>query len=789
MSAVALGAIAVDQASIRFPDSNDKPTNSGASFSYLTAPSPSPTTGTWFNTDQAFIFSLELPYDEMDGIGASAVYGVLGNSGAGASARTFGFTLGGKKHTTLAGKLRAVFNSESAASTDWFSGDIDVSGIRRMVVSFRAVGSTFYYDVYSRGVLIGQVTKATGAFATSARTTANYLIGALGNSSGILNPSGSSSAYVGSIGWVGHHVGTVTDADLAALSLGIDPLAQLAAANWRQFRYLPDTSSASLAKPAAATGDATAAFTTTGTGFERGSNIVPARSGSDWFACDFIPNGRVWGLTRGATTVAVPVAGRASVSLAGAVAQVRAFDEATGQLTKDWTPVTGGTIAADGSWSGTVALPINSGWGHLDARPGTNDALKHRLRSKVGVGYALGVMGQSQMEIALTATGMGYTPPAAAAVSIAIQDRTGNDIITLKRSRPDRPVSDFAAVVGQVLAQKNITAPVALLGMVKGGSSMGDLMDDSLTARLWTDLTRMTALAGREVSVIGLNWATEDMGSGNIGSGYIIPLATGAAPSGPLAAPYTVQHHLKDGTFQSGMVVALSPVTRHTDTSKTGATDNSGGAYTGNAGKARADYYAFAASRPDAFAAMGPSLDDMAITSSGGPHQPTNVDEGPARVARRWLIATLRALSLDTTTDPSIMAATLASGGAAIEVTVSRPNGGSIQTAWAIKGVAVPSGETTVQGFEVSTDGGTTWSRSGFTAEIVDAAAGTVRLTKASGTWAAGTRLRYLANGPLDYGLPTEAQKLYHGMLYESGPLEGGLGLPVRGLYAATLAA
>jgi hypothetical protein len=34
---------------------------------------------------------------------------------------------------------------------------------------------------------------------------------------------------------------------------------------------------------------------------------------------------------------------------------------------------------------------------------------------------------------------------------------------------------------------------------------------------------------------------------------------------------------------------------------------------------------------------------------------------------------------------------------------------------------------------------------------------------------------------------PTEADQLYHGTLYKSGALQNGLGLPVRGLYTATL--
>jgi hypothetical protein len=65
-------------------------------------------------------------------------------------------------------------------------------------------------------------------------------------------------------------------------------------------------------------------------------------------------------------------------------------------------------------------------------------------------------------------------------------------------------------------------------------------------------------------------------------------------------------------------------------------------------------------------------------------------------------------MGLDVTTDPAITAAALTFGGAAIDVTASRPNGRTIQTGARLQ--------------------------SGFSAEIVDASAGLVRLTKASDT-------------------------------------------------------
>jgi hypothetical protein len=81
----------------------------------------------------------------------------------------------------------------------------------------------------------------------------------------------------------------------------------------------------------------------------------------------------------------------AATALAGGTVQVRVFDE-TGQLTKDWTTLTGSRIASDGTWSGCVTLPKNFGWGHADLRL-TGNTVVHRLRSTVGVGLKLAVWG------------------------------------------------------------------------------------------------------------------------------------------------------------------------------------------------------------------------------------------------------------------------------------------------------------------------------------------------------------------------------------------------------------
>lgn len=782
-AAVGLPTITVDQASVRFPPVNGLASNvAGGSYSLLSASNPNPTAGTWFNSDQCFICSLEVPWEQLEGISGTSLYGVLGNLGAtaGTQARTFGMFIAGKKHATLAGRLQLTANSEAAASADWFKKDIDISALRKMLVAFRRDGSTFRFEIYADGALISSATQAVGAFATSARIGAGFPIGTMGSSAGVPLSSGAVCGFPGSIGMIGHYVGTVAQADLEAISAGVHPLTQLTAANWRQYRDLPDATSTSLAKPAAATGDATAAWTSTGTGFERGSDLLPRRNGATWIAANYVPDGYVWGLLPGASTATVTLSGKAS-GLTGMV-EARVFDE-TGQLTKDWTTLAGSTISA-GAWSGTLTAPKNSGWGHIDVRPVSDPTQIYRIRAKCGVGYKFGVMGQSQMQICLSAVLMAKAPASNTALSFQAWDATLL-LATLKRSTPTRPVTDFMAVAADLI-KTYTNAPACIVDFAVAGTGIGDLLDDSVSGRRWSDIPTILAMCGADLSGLVLNWSTDNQPTFAIREGYLDPLIRGDAPVG--ASPsYTVNHYLRDGVnFPATMAIVLSPPTRHTDAAVASARDFSGGSYTAPAGAARADYYAYPATYPGTIAAVGPSIDDMAITTANGPHPPENVDEGPSRVARRLIVGLMRGMGIDTTTDAQITGATLSSA-TTITVNVSRPNGGTLQTAWAIKGVSVPGGETTVQGFEISTNGGTTWSRSGFTAEITNASGGVVTLTKTSGTWVTGVRARYLANGPLDYGQPTEALKLYHGILYESGTLEGGIGLPVRGLWTATL--
>jgi len=337
-----------------------------------------------------------------------------------------------------------------------------------------------------------------------------------------------------------------------------------------------------------------------------------------------------------------------------------------------------------------------------------------------------------------------------------------------------------------------------IINMAMSGEGVDSLVSDATTGWLWEQLedsllVATGPLADRRVSAVAVNWATNLMtdvnsaGNGIIGN-HLRPLFEGVRDAGAVTT-FAMDHYLTDGaTFPLSTVYAASPPTRYQSTN-TGPFDfNETGGSPQNTGTARAQWLSYAAAYPSIIAAVGPYTDDIDMSTggpgAGGPHQSTTAYEGNPRTLVRIVEAALRALGVSTRTNASLGTATINGGRTAITVPATLPNGGTLQTAWSIKSVSVPGGETTVQGFEVQDGGAGAWTRSGFTAEI---SGPSVVLTKASGSWAAGTKVRYNALGPLAYGTATDAGKLIHGQLYESGAVEGGLGWPVAGLWSQTL--
>lgn len=799
--------ITVDSGSLRFPDGNGgQPTNALAPAYLADGANWAPSASKIFDPAGSGVFAalIEVPWEAIK-LGATQRMGILGNMSGGTNNQTLGIyaTRGANEQDD---RLINFFLRDGVGVI--LSDSVAVSpSQRRLLVAMRMVAGQMRFEVYHKGALVGAAKlPAMSTFAAmQLRSQLTYGVQGSGATQGFTS-SGSQFGFVGSIAWVGYHNTGFSQTDCEAMSLGADPLVQASAAGWRMYRRLVDTSTESLTKPAGATGDATVAmvpFNTRSIAFRKGGDLAAARSGSMWFRVDGIKDGRVFARLAGEITGRIYLSGEWS-GLSGAV-QARVFDAADGRIRRDWTNLAG--LVVDpvlGTWSGHIDSPPNSGWGHIDVRPASTPALVQRIRARTGVGLVLSI-GPSQSQVArcfsYSSIGLGVSGGAAA---VSCQDVPQQSETTwgflLHPITDERRMSDALAHVASVLPSiPGYTGePVMLLNMANPGNYPYDILQDAFKATgdqdwSWAGVEAALAaalgpIATRRISAGAMNWLTSLANKGGdpggIAAYYLRPLFEGVFGTGA-TQDYTIDHYLRDGTtFPSSMKWGLSIPTRY-GSDNAGPHDDSTGSPTETAavnhGRGRQQWLDYAAANPSIIAAVGPWTDDLQIEPLGGPHQDPNSIDGHPRTLRRMVETGLRAMLMVTRTDPSLGAASINGARNAITITANRPNAGALQTGWAIKGVAVPSGWTTVQGFEVQNGGTGAWTRSGFTAEIVS---GAVVLTKASGSWAAGTRVRYNHNGPLSYGTAAPVT-LYHGSLYEAGPDDGGLGLPLAGLWTS----
>ena len=803
-----LPTITVDSASLRFPDGNSAFTSIGAPAYLADAANWAPSGNLILapGSPGAFAALVEIPWESiyLPTPGTQSV-GILGNAGgSGTNNQTLGF-YAERGAESVAPVVRMRLRNGAGVA---FDVPLTVTlSQRRLLLVIRMDGSQLAFEAYHEGARVASSTPTMGTWAaTQMRSQLTYGAMGSGTTNGFLS-SASRQAFTGSIAWVGYNNSGLTQANCEALSAGADPLVEVAAAGWRMIRKLTGTDATSLAKPAAATNDATSPMTVINSRslpFLGGCDLVATPSGAARFRVDAVLDGKVFARTGGSSQGRVHLSDF-STGLSGGV-EARIFDAATGQLTKDWTALTGATLTSGGAaWSGYLDAPPNSGWGHIDVRPAAAPTAVQRIRSRTGVGLSLGVLGQSQMYRCWQNPSAAVTVGASAAMSAAHIDRPSSSTITL-RLHPittDRQISGSLASVANWLADRGVTEPVQLLNLANPGQGTVELLDDANTNWRWSDLEAILTLAQgplaqRAVSAVAVNWATNFANRagepGGIEANNLQPLFEGSFGAGAVES-HAINHYLTDGlTFPAATKWAHSPVTRYASTiAGTFSADlGYGDAAVDNHHAARAQWRTYAAGHPTIIAASGPDLSDLDMRNTGGsgeggPHQNTTSDEGNPRTLRRVVEAALRACGRLVRPDPTISGATINGGRTAITVTVALPRAGTLQTAWSIKGVAVPGGATTVQGFAVRDGGAGSHVRDTFTAEVLDAAAGTVLLTKTSGAWAAGSSVRYGFGGPVSFGLTPETDRLFLGALYESGPDEGGLGLPVRTGWEVTL--
>lgn len=625
-------------------------------------------------------------------------------------------------------KFRGGIDTGSAApySAVW---DEDAA----LVVYRRNAAATMVIDWYS----LVDGTKHAGAPGSQNRsftvgTNAAARVGAAVNTD-----PGDFSGWPGEIEAVGYVEGSVPDEDWSRIALGarLENVLPVTGVKW--VREL-DGSTGSLAAPSWATADTSDAMTTLWAAPLRGGSDFRRTGETAYLSPDPIPDGKVWGLLPGETARDIALSG-AAAGRTGDV-EARLIYERTGEVAVDWTSL--GAIAG-GAFSGTVTVPKSvDGWLVTQFRTtGEPDQITD-MRARIGVGYKILQLGQSQTQIYLQSNAIGTATTHPDTGSYVTADEGDMQVALMG----PRPRDGLGAFVDQLRAFDPHT-PIMVVDAAKNGTGPDQLMDDGQGNRQWSELQAKLDYIGNDISVVSMNWATQGWRSG----GASVAETFEALLYGTGTYPGKVDHNLADA-LRSGFGFALSPATRHQ----------------GNVHETvRTEQITYANA---AGLTVGPPVSDYRIEDGGGPHPDSTYngnDQNPNRIfGQRLAIGVARVLGLESGANPHFTGASRS--GDTITVTTSA--------------TSLSSPGDSGLWFEVDEGGGwITLDTAGASATL---SGGDVQITKDGGQgWEAGTKLRFRANGPdrpKDDGAAEDAA--IAGALYAPFADDAlGLGLPVVG--------
>ncbi|MFC3442804.1 hypothetical protein ACFOKF_16645 [Sphingobium rhizovicinum] len=609
-----------------------------------------------------------------------------------------------------------------------------------------------------------------------------------------------------------------TDAEWQDFARGGDPATIWGASLAAHYRLGGPTD---LAKTAGSR--AYAAATLIGTGHIRGTELRPVRSGANGI--------HAWPLWRRYTHALPPAAVRSATSAAdlinktgdvvrqvlivGAATHVeaRAVRESDDRVMVDWTQIS----AAPFTGLQTLTLPnVPTGTYRWLFRRADDRTVISISRDYERIGPVMAIIGQSQAQIAFfDATSVTLDPPTSGLVSFCAMRGAGARYTPIDGGAigTRNVVSDGMVAFAQLWEVIGAGVPIELVGLFQNGSATHNFMyrDVSNGFDLWGDSVTPTSgmvtgtMAAKRNRITGflLDWSTSDTSTAAAG-GTALTFATAYGSRTPVERPWVervaelfagVPKSTADSTeraerqnFQKlGLVnrpwVVTIPVGRHRDISANPAGSGSG-------------YETFRKIQHD-WALSGVGLDagidatlgayrlDFLLGPSDSAHQDRTDPRGNIRFCQRWAHALARACHIEAY-DPTPAFASATRSGAVITLPATMKNGGALMT-----GV---NGATPAE-FEVSEDGGSSWSKMGGAIAFTPALSGnSITLTRSSGNWAPNTRIRYLANWPAAVGNGQIAAEtiLTNGMLYESYanaemPLAGAVqGIPLLPAFAAT---
>jgi hypothetical protein len=572
--------------------------------------------------------------------------------------------------------------------------------------------------------------------------------------------------WEGAVAFVGWGSATVSDADCEAIALGAAHTTRISASSFTYARRLRDTGTTSRS-PVSGTSDTSAACTVIGTFLPGGT---PGRqTTSDWITLDPVQDYRGFGVnpdTLDATVLfegscgGVAFSGTITEGLLGTFAHRREVRYFAGVIQGRFITEAGVPVSAWQQVATTTATGIT------DGRTFTEN-------SRSAPAIKVLISGQSQMDsfakgtslnntmatpsVSLVRREVGSLEPTA--VMLQTQAEVGNN-------RAADGVAQMAKVI-QAAAPGGAAAVTVVFNAVDG-TGISNLIDDWVRGNLNT--LDLLDYSGNDITIDLYNWHSTDAGQGsNFGANVL-----GAAYLG--TGSLATANQLPDIRSASAKIV-IAVATRETTTSAGPFdTDQSTGI-----GLVRQSARSWAAANG---AFIAPEQIDMKLAASNGPHQDQASTRGNPRIFGRMGEGINRALGFSTSVDPSLGTPRFVAGKASFTLTATLPNAGS-----SLRVDNTATYGSNVQGFEISTDGGTTWSRSGFTATFSGT---TVTLTKSSGNWTGVTvgnmRVRYAWGGPFSYGTSLEASEEFRGLLYDGTALESNLGLPLQPLASTVVA-
>lgn len=502
---------------------------------------------------------------------------------------------------------------------------------------------------------------------------------------------------------------------------------------------------------------------------------VARQTDTEYLLVEHIREGKVFAVERSQSSKTIMLTGVTSLA-DGQQVECRAFSQRDGTVAMDWTVVA--TVASN-AFVASMDCPITKGWAYLEFRAASdpdNVNLQYITRREIGVGYSVRMVGQSQMTLATgtkaDAAASGYTSDltisdigdAAYSVSRAFS-YTNDREATFVVSPLCMPQSDAVLAMGWALDQYSIDAPFEFIVHAAAGTSQFQWVDDSLAGRSFAVDEALSDYLGPEFSAMYMDWITSPASVASADAETILfdeVLLGKTAGTNPVITGTSITYNRDHSVFGNSKdddvfavtgknpIIILGEGTRHQvnsvespilTTSEPGFTLTNLQQYRGMRQHARS----FIANNAEAFAGV-PTIDIDLGGVGNNAHQGDTLD-GKARITIRFIESILHGMALADLEAPVIQDSLVRSGDT-ITVTIDMKGKGDLVVGTDLTGVTVPSGYPLLTGWEVSEDGGSTWTLDGFTASILSTT-GIVQLVKDGAVdWAEGTLVKYCHGGP-----------------------------------------